>query len=160
MARIVALAVCIPVAAQGSFLGSTTRLSPENLLVSPPRGMLNECFSTIFRPNASYLLSLPRVDLTNMRPLTIITGIVFGSALSITLGLTVVFIVFLFVGTDEPRVAAEIHLARNYIGWFVALTIASAVSFIGELRLPRWRWWAQGIMWLSFCIVILRFWPV
>ena len=82
-----------------------------------------------------------------MRPLTIITGIVMGSAVSISLGLVVVLIIFFFTGTELPRIQDELVPVTASLGWFAALAGASVVGFIGVLREYRWSWRAQLAMW-------------
>lgn len=94
-----------------------------------------------------------------MRPLTIITGIVLGSAFSITLGLAVVFIIFLVVGTDEPRIGAEMGQARDYAVRFAFLTGISAASFMATLKESRSRWLWQAAMWGSLALVAWLSWP-
>ena len=55
------------------------------------------------------------MESSNLRPLTIITGIVLGSAASITLGLAVVIIIFWFTGLDETA-AAHRERSRELLG--------------------------------------------
>ncbi len=94
-----------------------------------------------------------------MRPLTIITGIVMGSSVAISLGLLVVTVLFLFTGLDEPRIKDEFPALAGSVGWFILLTIVSATSFAALLRDHRWRWQAQVAMWLTLALVASRYWP-
>ena len=94
-----------------------------------------------------------------MRPLTIITGIVMGSSVAISLGLVVAIIVYLAIGLDEPRVKAEFLATVNSIGPFIVLTIASAASFVTMLKTHRFRWACQLMMWGGVVLIGYRFWP-
>lgn len=82
-----------------------------------------------------------------------------GSAVSITLGLAVVLVIFYFTGLDEPRIRDEFSPVLGSLGWFSVLTVASATSFIGTLRERSWRWLAQLLMWGCMVLIGWRFWP-
>lgn len=82
-----------------------------------------------------------------------------GSAVSITLGLAVVIIIFYFTGLDEPRIRDEFAPVLGSLGWFSVLTVVSATSFIGTLRERVWRWPAQALMWSCVGLIGWRFWP-
>jgi hypothetical protein len=94
-----------------------------------------------------------------MQPLTVMTGIILGSAFSIALGLSVVLLLLVIVGTDYPQVAAErVGLSRSIaIFWF--LTAVAAASFIGDLKLRWWRWPAQLLLWTVLVFTGLYYWP-
>ena len=89
-----------------------------------------------------------------MNPLAFVTGILLGSAASIALGLVVVAFIFLVLGSDHPRLAAEFGPLLASVALFVVMTVVCGVSFIGLVRRRRWRWWAQGIMWAGVLYVI------
>ncbi len=94
-----------------------------------------------------------------MKPLTIITGVVLGSAASITLGLAVVMLIFVLSGLDQPRIRDEFSPLAGSVGLFALLTACSAASFVGLLKARRWRWWAQAAMWGVLLLVGLYYWP-
>ncbi|MEN7344107.1 MAG: hypothetical protein AAAFM81_14240 [Pseudomonadota bacterium] len=94
-----------------------------------------------------------------MRPLTIITGVVLGSALSITLGLAVVIVIFYFTGFEQPRIADETEPLAQSVALFFVLTVVSAASFIGLVKERVWRWFAQALMWLGVVAIAAFYWP-
>ncbi len=94
-----------------------------------------------------------------MRPLTVITGILLGSCLSIAVSLAMVLIVFLILGNDYPRVQHEFRplLVSSLI--FFGMTILSAGSFYSLVRSSNWRYWAQGFMWAGFAATLMYYRP-
>ena len=94
-----------------------------------------------------------------MQPLTIITGFVLGTAGAIFLGLTVVVILFYFIGLDSDWVRDEVPALRIGVALFGVLTALSVASFVGVLRRTPWRWWAQAAMWLGVLVIARYFWP-
>ena len=83
-----------------------------------------------------------------MRPLTVLTGIVLGSAAATTFGLAATLIVFLVLaGEEAAQFREELPMLAAYLAIFVALTALAAVSFIGQARERPWRGWAQVAMW-------------
>ncbi|MEM1263578.1 MAG: hypothetical protein AAGH76_14340 [Pseudomonadota bacterium] len=94
-----------------------------------------------------------------MRPITVINGIVLGSAFSIAFGLSVVGIIFLIIGTDTEFVADEIGDLGGSIVWFSVLTAVAALSFVASLKRWRWGWAYQLAMWLAVFVVGRAFWP-
>ena len=82
-----------------------------------------------------------------MRPLTVITGILLGSCLAITISLGAVLIVFLILGDDYPRLQSEFRPLLSSVFIFLVMTIISAASFYTLLINHPARWWAQALMW-------------
>ena len=82
-----------------------------------------------------------------MRPLTVLTGIVLGSAAATTFGLGATCVVFLVLAGEVPDYRAELPLLARYLLVFVALTALAAASFIGLARERPWRGWAQLALW-------------
>ena len=82
-----------------------------------------------------------------MSPLTFLSGVLFGSAASIFVGLLVVLLLFFALGAEEPRVEAELAGLWRSTVIFLFVTAACAVGFIGQLRKKRWRWPGQALMW-------------
>src|ERR1700734_680632 len=75
----------------------------------------------------------------DMRPFTVLIGIVLGSAASITFGLGAVLIVFCVLAGRQPALTRELpRLALSLLA-FAILTAASAGSFFGQVKGRRWR---------------------
>ncbi len=94
-----------------------------------------------------------------MRPLTIITGILLGSAASIAVGLAVVLLLFFLLIDEHPRLADEYPALVSSTFVFLALTVVCAISFLGLIRNWRWRWLAQAAMWSGVVLVVLYYLP-
>jgi len=94
-----------------------------------------------------------------MRPLTVITGIVLGSCLSITVSLGAVIVIFMVLGTDHPRIAHESTGLATSALIFLALTAISAASFYTLVKDHRTRWWWQVAMWLALAATVAYFLP-
>ena len=98
----------------------------------------------------------PRTTL--VRPLTVITGIVLGSAAATTFGLAATLVVFLVLSGEHPQFRGELPLLAVYLGVFVALTAVAAASFIGLARERPWRYWAQAGLWGLLATLALIYW--
>ena len=94
-----------------------------------------------------------------MRPLTVITGIVLGTCLSITVSLGAVLLMFLILGDEFPRLGSEFPSLVVSLLLFLVLTSISAVSFYAVLTNHAWRLIAQLGMWLAIAAVGFYFWP-
>ena len=94
-----------------------------------------------------------------MRPLTIITGIVLGSAFSIAFGLAVVMLIFAILGAEHPQIRTESGDLGRSLGLFSALTVIAGLSFAAELKRHAFRWLAQLTMWSSVVAIGYHFWP-
>jgi len=84
-----------------------------------------------------------------MRPLTVLTGIVLGSAAATTFGLAATLVVFAVLASEEPQFRSELPQLAVYLAVFIALTALAGVSFLGLAKERPWRGWAQGAMWLA-----------
>ena len=91
--------------------------------------------------------------------MTVLTGFVLGTAVSITFGLAVVGFLFLVLASDYPQVRAEIRPLLVAAAVFFVLTITAGLSFIGLLRDYRWRWIAQLARWAAVAGTVLYFLP-
>jgi len=94
-----------------------------------------------------------------MRPLTVITGIILGSCVSITFSLAAVMCMFLILGDDYPRLSHEIGPLLGSFTIFTAMTAVSAVSFYTLLKDHAARWPAQVLMWLCLFAAGIYYWP-
>jgi hypothetical protein len=94
-----------------------------------------------------------------MRPLTVITGILLGSCLAITVSLAAVLFVFIVLGDDYPRLEHEFKPLLNSMLIFLGMTTISAVSFYA-LIISHWaRFWAQAIMFIGLAATIWYYLP-
>lgn len=82
-----------------------------------------------------------------MRPLTVLTGIILGSAAATTFGLVATLVVFLVLSDEVPKFRAELPLLGGYSALFAGLTALAALSFIGQAKQRPWRRGAQAAMW-------------
>lgn len=94
-----------------------------------------------------------------MRPLGFLTGVVLGSAASISLVLLMVVAVFAFSPGGGPAAAHEYPKLLASAGLFGLLAAASAVAFVGVQRERRWRLAAQAAMWLLLAAIAWYYWP-
>lgn len=94
-----------------------------------------------------------------MRPLAVITGILLGSSVSITLSLAAVIFIFLVLGSEYPRLAHEFGALVESELIFLGLTAISSLSFFSLLKEHRSRWWLQGALWMSLAAVVVYYWP-
>jgi hypothetical protein len=100
-----------------------------------------------------------RAGLAHMRPLTVITGVVLGSCLSISVSLLAVLVMFLVLGNEYPRLDAEFGAMRASLAVFSAMTAISALSFYALLIRHKWRAPAQLLMWLGLAATAFYYWP-
>ena len=82
-----------------------------------------------------------------MRPLVVITGIVAGSCLSISVSLAAVLLIYLVLGNDHPRVQHEFGPLLASLSIFLGMTAVSAASFYTLLINHRFRFYLQAAMW-------------
>ena len=93
-----------------------------------------------------------------MQPLTILIGVVLGSAAATTFALGATLVVFLVLAGEHPQFKAELPLLAVYALIFAVLTALAAISFVAELKRRRWRVWAQLLMWSSLAGVAALDW--
>jgi len=93
-----------------------------------------------------------------VRPLTVLNGIVLGSAAATTFGLGATLIVFLILSGETPRFREEMPLLAGYLAIFVGLTAVAAISFIGQARETPWRRWAQAALWALLAGLAALYW--
>jgi len=94
-----------------------------------------------------------------LRPLTVITGFLLGSSLSITVSLLLVLVVFVVIGDDYPRLQREFGPLVSSLSIFLGMTIVTAGSFYSLLIRHRFRYWLQGLMWAGFVATGWYYWP-
>ena len=94
-----------------------------------------------------------------MRPLTVITGILLGSCLAITVSLAAVLFVFIVLGDDYPRLQHEFKPLLHSMLIFLGMTTISAVSFYTLIISHRARYWALAIMFIGLAATIWYYLP-
>lgn len=94
-----------------------------------------------------------------MRPLGFLTGVVLGSAASISLVLVMVAVVFALAPAAAPVIAGEYPGLLASAGLFGMLAAAAAAAFVGLQRERPWRHAAQAAMWLLLALVAWHYWP-
>jgi hypothetical protein len=94
-----------------------------------------------------------------VRPLTVITGILFGSCLAIAISLTAVLFVFLGLGDDYPRVQHEFQpLLRSALVFF-GMTVISGASFYSLLIEHPARSWLIVLMLTGLAATVWYYLP-
>jgi hypothetical protein len=94
-----------------------------------------------------------------VKPLTVLLGIVLGSAIALAVSLTMTGIVFLLLPEYSARLAPEKLPLLTALAWSWSLTIAAAAGFVGELKDSAWRRPAQVIVLLMLVALAWRYWP-
>jgi hypothetical protein len=94
-----------------------------------------------------------------MRPLTVITGILLGSCLAITVSLAAVLVIFVILGDDYPRLQHEFESLVSSVSIFFGMTIISAGSFYTLLINHAARFWAQALMWAGLAATTWYYLP-
>ena len=94
-----------------------------------------------------------------MRPLTVITGIVAGSCLSIAVSLAAVFFVYLILGDEYPRVRHEFKPLLASMSIFLGMTAISALSFYTLLFNHKAARWLQLAMWAGLAATAYYYSP-
>jgi hypothetical protein len=94
-----------------------------------------------------------------MKPLTVLIGIVMGSAVSLAVGLLMTWTVILLIPEHADRLAAEKAPLLKAILLFTLLAAAAGASFYGELRTRRWRFPAHAGMLAMLGVAFWMYWP-
>ena len=94
-----------------------------------------------------------------MRPLTVVTGILLGTSLSIAVSLAAVLLIFVILGDDYPRLRHEFWPLVHSVLIFFGMTLISAASFYALLIGHRLWLWAQAGMWLGLLGTGWYYWP-
>jgi len=92
-------------------------------------------------------------------PLAVLMGIIMGSAVTISIGLAMVLVVFLLMGGEYPTLTREYGALLTSFLLFLSLAFVSSAAFVGVLRTASWRWYAQGATWLTVAALAVHYWP-
>ena len=88
-----------------------------------------------------------------------ITGILLGSCLAISVSLAMVLVVFLVLGDDYPRLQHEFRPLLISLIIFLGMTTISAGSFYSLLIRHPARFLAQALLWLGLAATTWYYWP-
>jgi hypothetical protein len=94
-----------------------------------------------------------------MRPLAVLIGIVFGSVLSLAIGLAMTWIVLLFLPEHAEAFAVERSPLLHAIALFSVTAVAAGVGLYGELRTRSWRFIAHTSIVALLGFVVWIYWP-
>jgi len=94
-----------------------------------------------------------------VRPLGFLTGVILGSAASISLVLLMVVAIFAISAREQPAIGAEYPGLLASAALFGVLAAAAAAALVGLQRERPWGWAAQAAMWLILAAVAWHFWP-
>jgi hypothetical protein len=95
----------------------------------------------------------------NMRPVTVLLGIVMGTVVSVASGLLLVCLIFWLLRAEYPRLNAEIPQLAVATIMFTGLSLFAGVSFYGSLKSRSWRHLPMAALWSSVLLVGWYFWP-
>ena len=93
-----------------------------------------------------------------MRPLTVLTGIILGSAAATSFGLAATLVVFLVLADEHPQFRNELPLLAVYLAVFAGLTALAGASFIGLAKNRPWWRWAQAGLWVTLSLLAAVYW--
>ncbi|MBM4191644.1 MAG: hypothetical protein FJ196_01020 [Gammaproteobacteria bacterium] len=94
-----------------------------------------------------------------MRPLSVLLGIILGSAVSITIALVLTLIVFLMLPEFAERIGEEFPpLLRTFAG-STLIAVVSGLGFYGELRETTWRRLPQAALAVLLTAIGWLVWP-
>lgn len=88
-----------------------------------------------------------------MNPLAVLTAIILGSAVAIGFGLCVVWLIAFLLKNDSRQLASELGRLPVYCGLFIALSATAGAALLGTIKQRRWKWWAQGGMWMMVALL-------
>lgn len=94
-----------------------------------------------------------------MRPLTVVTGILLGSCLSIAVSLAAVLFIFVLLGDEFPRLNYEFRALVSSLLIFTGMTAIAALSFYWMLIGHPKRKIAQWLLWSGLMTTIYYYWP-
>lgn len=94
-----------------------------------------------------------------MRPLTVVTGIIAGSSVAITVSLAAVILITLILGDDYPRLRHEFKPLLESTLLFFGMTAISAASFYTLLINHRFAVGLQILLWVALAGIVYYFIP-
>jgi hypothetical protein len=94
-----------------------------------------------------------------VKPLTVLLGIVLGSAVALAVSLAMTGVVFMLLPEYSARLQGEQQPLLLALAWSWSLALIAGASFIGELRGRAWRRPAQVLLLLLLVVLAWRYWP-
>ncbi len=94
-----------------------------------------------------------------MRPMAVLIAIIMGSAIALTVSLTMSAIVFMLLPEYSARLASERLPLMRALLWGWSLASVAGVSFVGELRGWRWRYATQVLLAAMLVTLGWVYWP-
>jgi hypothetical protein len=94
-----------------------------------------------------------------MRPLTVLLLITLGSAVALSFGLFLTFVVILLLPQYEQQFTPEHPVLVQAILVFAGVAAASAVSVYGDMSATRWRNWAHLGTVAVLAVAVAIYWP-
>jgi Na+/citrate or Na+/malate symporter len=94
-----------------------------------------------------------------MHPLAVLTGIVLGSAVSITVALALTLVVFLLLPEYAARIGEEFPPLLRALGGSALLAALAGAAFLGEVKQRPWRRVAQAVLWAVLAVGAWWVWP-
>ena len=94
-----------------------------------------------------------------MYPLAVLLGIVLGSAVSITVALSLTLSVFLLLPEYAPRIGEEFPPLLRALCASAVVAALAGTAFVGELRRRPWRRAAQVALSALLAIGAWWMWP-
>ncbi len=91
--------------------------------------------------------------------MTVLLGIITGSAVALAVSLSMTGIVFLLLPEYSARLAPEQLPLLKGLAWSWSLALVSAAGFVGELKSKPWRRPAQYLLLVILALLAWRFWP-
>lgn len=93
-----------------------------------------------------------------MGPLAAITAIVLGSSVAIGFGLCGVLVIAWILRGESPQLRSELTILPIFCALFIALSAISGAALYSLFKRLKWRWVAQGGMWLAVAAVAFISW--
>jgi hypothetical protein len=94
-----------------------------------------------------------------MTPLAVVIAIVFGSAVTITVGLAMVLVVLMVASSSQVEFGRDLVPLLYSFLLFMSLALVGGGALVWEFRQHRYRFWAQGLMWLWVLALGAYYWP-
>lgn len=94
-----------------------------------------------------------------MRPMAVLMGIITGSAVAMTISLSMSAVVFFLLPEYSVRLSPERLPLLKGLLWSWSLAVVGGAAFVGELRHWRWRYAAQIALAGMLIALGILYWP-